>query len=87
MVHAALAVLLLLSGALCASSKRLIAFGDSITDNGNGTNLVVQAFYSKLLGQPVTAVGHACLPPHCLSPPCLKGLKRFTLIIAPHGVG
>ena len=59
MVHAALSVLLFLSGALCASSKRLIAFGDSITDNGNGTNLVVQAFYSKLLGQPVTAVGHA----------------------------
>ena len=65
MVHAALSALLFLSGALCASSKRLICFGDSITDNGNGTNFVVQAYYSKLLGQPVTAVGHPCTHALC----------------------
>ena len=42
--------------ACCASAKRLIAFGDSITDNGNGTNSFVQAYFSQLLGQNVTAV-------------------------------
>ena len=51
-------VLLLLGCAWtsCTSAKRLITFGDSITDNGNGTNAFVQAYFSHLLGQNVTAV-------------------------------
>ncbi|EIE18330.1 hypothetical protein COCSUDRAFT_60297 [Coccomyxa subellipsoidea C-169] len=48
-------LLLLLAAASAASAKKLIAFGDSITDNGNGTNKFVQAYYSQLLNQPVTA--------------------------------
>ncbi len=49
-------LLLLLAAASATSAKKLIAFGDSITDNGNGTNKFVQAYYSQLLNQPVTAV-------------------------------
>ena len=49
-------LLLLVAAASAASAKKLIAFGDSITDNGNGTNKFVQAYYSQLLNQPVTAV-------------------------------
>ena len=52
-------LLLCYSRATCASGKRLITFGDSITDNGNGTNSFVQAYFSKLLGQNVTAVSSA----------------------------
>ncbi|KAK9918501.1 hypothetical protein WJX75_004512 [Coccomyxa subellipsoidea] len=48
-------LLFFLLAASAASAKKLIAFGDSITDNGNGTNLIVQAYYSQLLNQPVTA--------------------------------
>lgn len=55
--HAVVLLLLVVSGSLHACAKRLVAFGDSITDNGNGTSKVVQAFYSKLLGTPVDAVG------------------------------
>ena len=52
-------LLLLLLGSAWSSSavaKRLIVFGDSISDNGNGTNAMVQAYFSQLLGQNVTAV-------------------------------
>jgi hypothetical protein len=51
-------VLLLLGCAWtsCTLASRLITFGDSITDNGNGTNAFVQAYFSHLLGQNVTAV-------------------------------
>ena len=52
-------LLLCYGWATCASGKRLITFGDSITDNGNGTNSFVQAYFSKLLGQNVTAVSSA----------------------------
>lgn len=41
---------------VCAKGKRIIAFGDSITDNGNGTNKFVQAYFSNVLGRPVTQV-------------------------------
>ena len=57
MKHTILVLLLLCNGwASCASAKRLITFGDSITDNGNGTNSFVQAYFSQLLGQNITAV-------------------------------
>lgn len=58
MKHATRALLLLscYGWAACASAKRLITFGDSITDNGNGTNSYVQAYFSQLLGQNITAV-------------------------------
>jgi hypothetical protein len=49
-------LLLALLGGLHASAKRLVTFGDSITDNGNGTSKVVQAYYTKLLGTLVDAV-------------------------------
>lgn len=55
-------LLFFLLAASTASAKKLIAFGDSITDNGNGTNLIVQAYYSQLLNQPVTAVRLHHLP-------------------------
>ena len=51
-----LLLLLLVGGAFCTPAKRLVAFGDSITDNGNGTSKVVQAYFTQVLGQPVTAV-------------------------------
>ena len=56
MKRASCALLVLCCGwAACASAKRLITFGDSITDNGNGTNSYVQAYFSQLLGQNITA--------------------------------
>ena len=67
--------LLVVSGSLQACARRLVAFGDSITDNGNGTNRVVQAFYSKLLGMPVDAVGDTAPPaaPHSGRPCMVRG--------------
>ena len=50
-----------------AAAKRLIVFGDSISDNGNGTNAMVQAYFSQLLGQNVTAVSK-----HTLHHPMLE---------------
>ncbi|BDA51463.1 probable phosphatidylcholine-sterol acyltransferase at N-terminal half [Coccomyxa sp. Obi] len=49
------AIAFLLSILATASARKLIAFGDSITDNGNGTNKIVQAYYSQILNQDVTA--------------------------------
>ena len=76
--RAAALLVLLLSLGLCASAKRLVVFGDSISDNGNGTSKVVQAYFTSLLGSSVTSVGarpnspfpsmpsafaeHACMP-------------------------
>jgi hypothetical protein len=65
--HAVLLLLLVGGGLQACAAKRLVAFGDSITDNGNGTNLVVQAFYSKLLGRPVTAVGYSTCMLACIA--------------------
>lgn len=73
MKHAGL--VLLLVGCFwtsCASAKRLLTFGDSITDNGNGTNSFVQAYFSQLLGQNVTAVSTA--PHHSHIYASLQGL-------------
>ena len=39
----------LLYGSAGAHAKRLVAFGDSITDNGNGTRVYVQLWYAELL--------------------------------------
>ena len=57
------ALAFLLSIVAAASARKLIAFGDSITDNGNGTSKVVQAYYSRLLNQAVTAVSIRLLDP------------------------
>ncbi len=76
--------LLCYAWACCASAKRLIAFGDSITDNGNGTNSFVQAYFSQLLGQNITAVSRLYLcdlmRQHMLAP------SDITLLQATHSL-
>ena len=54
---------LLLSGSIGAHAKRLVAFGDSITDNGNGTRVYVHRWFAALLErtEPFTVVSPTAL--------------------------
>ena len=64
-VRAATCVLaLLLCGSAGVHAKRLLAFGDSITDNGNGSRVYVQHWYAELLRRPehFTVVRHMMHP-------------------------